>query len=87
MKRLFLAFALLGVAAGAASAATVVNTDTTSQTIVVTEGSNRTELTIAPGEQAEFCPNSCFVTFPNGDREALTGAETIEIKGGAGRIK
>jgi hypothetical protein len=27
------------------------------------------------------------VTMPNGDREALTGSETVEISGGVGRIK
>ena len=53
----------------------------------MTEGSDRTELTIAPGEAVEFCPNACFVTMPNGDREALTGSETVEISGGVGKIK
>ena len=39
-------------------------------------------LTLSPGDTVEFCPDGCFVTLPNGDREALTGAETLEIVNG-----
>ncbi len=74
-------------AAGGAQAASAVNMDSEPRTIVVTEGGNRVELVIAAGETAQFCPSGCFVTMPNGDRAALTGAETVEIKGGAGRVR
>jgi hypothetical protein len=74
----------LGTAAHAASA---VNLDAEARTLIVTEGGARSELSLAPGETVEFCASGCFVTLPNGDREALTGTETLEIKGGAGRIK
>lgn len=74
-------------AAGAAHAASAVNKDGEAHTLVVTEGSNRAELAIAAGETVEFCPSGCFVTLPNGDREALTGGETIEIEGGKGSIR
>ncbi|MBB3234043.1 hypothetical protein [Phyllobacterium endophyticum] len=68
-------------------AASVKNDESSAQTIVVTEGSSKTELQVGPGETVEFCNGGCFVTFPNGDREALTGGETVEIKGGKVSIK
>ena len=45
------------------------------------------EIAIGAGDTVQFCPNGCFVTMPNGDREALNGSETIEISGGIGKIK
>jgi len=74
-------------ALGPAAAASVINKDAEPRTIVVTEGSTRTELVVAPGESVEFCPSTCFVTMPDGDRAALTGSEIIEISGGKGRIR
>lgn len=86
MKSIVVAMAL-ALTSGAAFAASAVNLDTQTQTIVVTEGGSRQQLDIAPGETVDFCTNGCFVTLPNGDREALTGGETIEISGGAATIK
>lgn len=83
----FLAFALAVTAAGASHAATAINMDAEPRTIVVTEGANRVEVVINPGETAQICPTGCFVTMPNGDRAALSGAETIEIQNGAGRVR
>ena len=57
------------------------------RTLIVTEGGTRTELALAAGETVEFCSSGCFVTMPNGDLEALTGSETIEISNGVARIK
>ncbi|RFC68078.1 MULTISPECIES: hypothetical protein [Mesorhizobium] len=79
-----LAMALTG---GSAMAASAVNLDSETRTIVVTEGGNRQQIDIGPGETVDFCPSGCFVTLPNGDREALTGGETVEISGGAAKIK
>jgi hypothetical protein len=42
---------------------------------------------VAPGETVDFCSGGCFVTFPNGDREALKGDETITISGGKATIQ
>lgn len=70
-----------------ATAASIINTDAEPRTVVVTEGGNRTELLLNAGEAAEICPTGCFITMPDGDRAALTGAETIEIAGGKGRIR
>jgi hypothetical protein len=84
--RLALVAALL-VASGVANAATAVNKDAETRTLIVTEGGSRSELSIAGGETVEFCVSGCFVTLPNGDREALSGSETLEISGGAVRIK
>ena len=78
---------LLAGSAGSASAASAVNLDSEPRTLIVTEGGSRTELALAAGETVEFCPSGCFVTMPNGDLEALTGVETIEISGGVARIR
>ncbi|MGL4489644.1 MAG: hypothetical protein ACRCU5_09380 [Rhizobiaceae bacterium] len=82
-------FALVAVFAltGAASAASVLNTDSDPVTLIVTEGADKAEMTVGAGETVEFCSGGCFVTMPNGDRQALTGSETVEISGGAATIK
>lgn len=87
MKKLMLTTLALSLAAGPVLAATVVNRDNEVRTLIVTEGSNKSELAVGAGESTDFCPSGCFVTMPNGDREALTGGETIEIKGGQGHIR
>jgi hypothetical protein len=85
-KSLAAAIAFLAVG-GSALAASAVNKDTETRTLIVTEGGGKTELALAAGETVEFCPTGCFVTLPNGDLEALTGSETVEISGGVARIK
>ena len=61
--------------------------DSEPRTLIVTEGGSKSELALAAAKPSSFCPNGCFVTLPNGDLEALTGSETIEISGGVARIK
>jgi hypothetical protein len=85
-KSLIVGTALLA-AGSAAFAASAVNKDTEARTLIVTEGGSKSELTLAAGETVEFCPNGCFVTLPNGDLEALTGSETVEIFGGVARVR
>jgi hypothetical protein len=85
-KILVAAVALLS-AANAGFAASAINKDSEPRTLVVTQGSSKTDLQINPGETVQFCPKGCFVTLPNGDLEALNGSETIEISGGMARIK
>ena len=87
MKKVFLVIAGLVAMSGAGNAASAINLDSEPRTLIVTEGSSKSELALAGGETVEFCQAGCFVTMPNGDREALTGSETIEISGGVGRIK
>jgi opacity protein-like surface antigen len=87
MSKLMLAAAAFLACAGSAQAASAVNRDSETRTIIVTEGGNKSELTLGAGETVDFCPNGCFVTLPNGDLEALTGSETIEISGGVAKIK
>lgn len=77
---------LVGGSAGA-FAASVLNSDSTAQTLVVTEGSSKQQVTVQPGEKVTLCPSGCFITFPNGDREALTGNEAITILNGGGTHK
>jgi hypothetical protein len=81
------AIVMLAAINGGAHAASAVNLDSEPRTLIVTEGDSKTELAIAGGETVEFCPTGCFVTLPNGDREALTGSETVEISGGQAKIK
>ncbi|ESY74812.1 hypothetical protein NKH57_07385 [Mesorhizobium sp. M1050] len=85
-KSLVAAVALLAVS-GSTHAASAVNKDAETRTLIVTEGGSKSDLALAAGETVEFCPNGCFVTLPNGDLEALTGSETVEISGGVARIK
>jgi hypothetical protein len=87
MKRFIIGIGLLVAAAQGALSATVVNMDSEVRTLIVTEGGDKTELSLGAGETQQFCTGGCFVTMPNGDREALSGGETIEISGGAARIK
>jgi hypothetical protein len=87
MTKTIAAALVLILSTGAAFAASAVNLDSETQTIVVTEGGSRQQIDIAPGETVDFCSNGCFVTLPNGDREALTGGETVEISGGTAKIK
>lgn len=72
---------------GGAFAAEITNNDSAPQTIVVTEGASKREVVVAPGETIDFCSSGCFVTFPNGDREALTGDEAIAISSGKAKSK
>lgn len=87
MMKLFAVALSLSTVGGSAFAASAVNLDSEPRTLVVTEGGSKQELAVGAGETVEFCPSGCFVTLPNGDREALTGGETIEISGGAAKIK
>ena len=81
------AIVMLAAINGPAHAASAVNLDSEPHTLIVTEGGSKSELAVAAGETVEFCQSGCFVTLPNGDREALTGSETIEISGGQAKIK
>ncbi|MGI6855792.1 hypothetical protein [Mesorhizobium sp. 1B3] len=87
MNKISLALAGLLATSGMGMAASAVNLDSEPHTLIVTENGGRNELTIGAGETVEFCANGCFVTMPNGDRQALTGSEIVEISGGAARIK
>lgn len=87
MRKFGLALSGLLATGGMAIAASVVNLDSEPRTLIVTEGGSKSELAVAAGQTVEFCANGCFVTLPNGDREALTGTEIIEISGGAARIR
>lgn len=87
MWKSLIVVAALFAASQVSFAATAVNNDKEPRTLIVTEGAGKSELSLAAGETVEFCSNGCFVTLPNGDLEALTGSETVEISGGAARIK
>jgi len=86
-KIVTLAAVALALGTGLAHAATVTNKDGAAIMIVVTEGSQKTEVGIESGKSVNVCGGGCFVTMPNGDRETLTGSETVEINGGKASIK
>jgi len=69
-----------------ASAAIVTNLDDVTHTLVVTEGGEQVEVTIDAGQTIEICPQGCFIVMPNGDREVLTGTETLQIEASRGKI-
>jgi hypothetical protein len=79
--KLAAALATLLMVSANAEAATLVNKGTGPVTVVVTEDGQKNEVTAGAAETVEFCIAGCFVTFPNGDRQALTGSETVEITG------
>ncbi|MBX3580737.1 MAG: hypothetical protein KF810_02420 [Rhizobiaceae bacterium] len=87
MLKTFVATLALIAFAASAQAASAVNRDSEPRTLIVTEGGSKSELAVGGNETVDFCPAGCFVTLPNGDIEALTGSETIEISNGVARIK
>ena len=86
-KLFWLGAAFISLAATGANAASVTNTDTTSQTIVVNDGRGQSEISIPAGGNVSVCPDGCLVSFPDGESQALSGAETIEITGHSVSIK
>jgi hypothetical protein len=87
MLKFCVATAMLLAVSGQALAASATNLDNEPRSLLVTEGGNQTELVVGAGETVEFCLTGCFVTMPNGDREALTGSEIIEIANGVAKIR
>jgi hypothetical protein len=87
MKTPVLTLAASFMMLGVCSAATVTNKDAQSHILIVTEGSDKVELVVEAGATSVFCPAGCFVTMPSGDRETLSGDETIEIVNGNAIIK
>ena len=84
----FCAATVLALAAGGqALAASATNFDNQPYTLLATEAGSQSESAGAAGETVQFCPSGCFVTMPNGDREALSGSENIEISGGQAKIR
>jgi hypothetical protein len=86
MKKFLVMSAALLALASQGNAASIVNNDGEARTVIVTDGGSQTELSLAAGESAEFCPNGCFVSL-SGERETLLGSEAVEITGGRMRIR
>ncbi len=82
MKKFVVSLMAALAMSGSVHAASITNQDGEARTLTVTEGGTQENLQLSPGDTVEFCPTGCFVTMPNGDREALTGSETIDIVGG-----
>jgi hypothetical protein len=87
MRALCLAFAwMIAASASQAVAATVTNRDAVPRLVSVTTAIGKMDVVVKAGETLGLCPKGCFMTFPNGDKEALSGGETVEILEGVGRI-
>lgn len=87
MKKLIIATLFLAGMAAPGLAASLTNKDGDTRTLIVSEGASKSELSVASGETVSICPNGCFLTMPNGDREALKGNEMIEISNGKAVFK
>lgn len=68
-------------------AATIKNTDQKTQSLVVTEGSSRRDVSLKADQTVDICPKGCFVTFPNGDRFAIKATDAIDINGNRASFK
>ena len=80
MKTVLISVLALSAVSGAAKAASITNGNADAVTVIVTEGSERVELSVGPSETVEFCAGGCFVEF-NGNNTVLTGAEAVEVSG------
>jgi hypothetical protein len=80
MKTVLIAVLALSAISGAAMAASITNGNADAGTVIVTEGSEKVELSVGPSETVEFCAGGCFVEF-NGNNTVLTGAEAVEVSG------
>ena len=87
MKTLYLGMAWSLAMIGGASAASITNTDSQRQVLIVTEAGDKIEMVVEAGATVNFCPTGCFVTMPSGDRETFSGSESIDIVNGAAVIK
>jgi hypothetical protein len=87
MKTTILTLAASLAMIGVSAAASITNKDGQSHVLIVTEGSDKVEVVVEAGATTVLCPAGCFVTMPSGDRETLSGAETIDIVNGAAVIK
>lgn len=85
MRSLVVSVVLFSIA-GPVLAADISNGDAERQSITVMEAGRTYQRTLDPGEHADICPNGCMVVFPDGSEKALSGAETIEIRNGAGHL-
>jgi hypothetical protein len=89
MKKLMFLIASVAMTAALPStgiAASIVNNDTETRTVVVTDGGNQQELSLGAGESADFCQQGCFVSL-QGERQTLLGTEAVEIKDGRMRVR
>ena len=80
MKTVLIAVLALSAVSGAAKAASITDGNADAVTVIVTEGSEKVELSVGPSETVEFCAGGCFVEF-NGNNTVLTGAEAVEVSG------
>lgn len=87
MKSLIASLAAFAFLAASAQAASITNLDGEAYSLQITENGEQSEVAIGAGETISTCDAGCFVVMPNGDRETLSGSETVEIAGGKATVK
>lgn len=87
MKAILLSAVVAAASAGVAHSASISNKDAQAYSLLMTESGVRSELTIGAGASVTACNSGCFIIMPNGDHEALTGNETVEIVNGKAVFK
>jgi hypothetical protein len=87
MKTFMITLSVLAMTASGALAASVTNKDADVQVLVVTEDGAKREVAVEAGASVDICPSGCFITMPSGDRETLSGSETVDIVGGSAVIR
>ncbi|WP_336276566.1 hypothetical protein [Bartonella sp. CB178] len=83
----FIAVTLLDILTTTTSAATVKNTDSKVQPLIIVEGSTISNISLGSNQIIIICMNGCFITFPNKDRFAIMAEDNIEISDGKALFK
>ncbi|EJF79571.1 hypothetical protein MCO_01137 [Bartonella sp. DB5-6] len=83
----FMVVALLDIWAVTAFAATVKNTDSKKQSLIIVEGSIPLNISLNTHQTVTICMKGCFITFPNKDRFAIMAEDHIEINKGRAIFK
>ncbi|UNF36534.1 hypothetical protein [Bartonella krasnovii] len=83
----FIAAVLWDIWATTTFAATVKNTDTKVQYLIIVEGSIPLNISLSPQQTVTICMKECFITFPNKDRFVIKADDNIEISRGRAIFK
>ncbi|WP_332066240.1 hypothetical protein [Bartonella sp. CB189] len=79
---IFIAITLLDIFTMVVYAATIKNADLKTQSLIIAEGSTRSNISLNTNQVMTVCIKGCFITFPNKDHFAIKAADSIEINDG-----
>ena len=85
MKKTLVSIASLAalISGTSAMAASLTNYESSDQTVIITEGNNKTTVTLAPENMVdEICMQGCLLELPNGDEYEIAANEIASIEGG-----